>query len=216
MRHADAVPVTDLQVDTASGPGRVELSRPARAQGLVLLTHGAGGGPGTRDVHAVRDALLADQVAVGLVTQPYRVAGRGAPPKPATQDAAWLELVRAVRRRRGLGSVPLVLGGRSNGARVACRTAIAAGADAVVALAFPLHPPGRPERSRLDELDGAGVPVLVVQGDRDPFGMPPEDTRRRTVVVPGADHSLTRDIGAVAEAVRVFVTAVIDRARVQS
>lgn len=208
--------VTALELDTAAGPGAVELSRPPRARGLLLLTHGAGGAVGTRDLRAVRDVLLDEGVAVGLVTQPYRLAGRGAPPKPPTQDSAWLELVRAVRRRRGLGAVPLVLGGRSNGARVACRTARAAGADAVVALAFPLHPPGRPERSRVDELDGAGVPVLVVQGDRDPFGLPPEDARRRTVVIPGGDHSLGRDVSGVAEAVRAFVTAVIDRASMRS
>jgi predicted alpha/beta-hydrolase family hydrolase len=158
--------------------------------------------------------VLPDGVAVALVEQPFVVAGRRTPPAPAVQDEAWVALVAALRRRRGLGDVPLIVGGRSNGARVACRTALASGAVAVVALAFPVHPPGKPEISRLDELDGAGVPVLVVQGDRDAFGMPPRGRRRKIVVVPGGDHSLKRDPAAVAAAVRAFVTSQIGRAKV--
>ena len=208
------MPATVLTITTAAGPAHVELTRPTGARAVVLLTHGAGGGVQTVDVLAVRDALVAEGVAVGLVTQPYRVAGRGAPPAPARQDPAWLEIVGAVRRRRGLGALPLVLGGRSNGARVACRTAAATGAGGVVALAFPLHPPGRPEKTRIDELDGVSVPVLVVQGDRDPFGMPPPGTDRQIVVVPRGDHSLKQDPPAVAAAVRTFVTTLINRASV--
>jgi hypothetical protein len=127
------------------------------------------------------------------------------PPAPRPQDEAWLSLIAALRRRRGLGALALIVGGRSNGARVACRTAPATGAVAVVALAFPLHAPGRPEKSRLDELASAGVPALVVQGDRDAFGMPPKGRGRRLVVVPGADHSLRRDPAAVATAVLEFI-----------
>ncbi|HEU5265427.1 MAG TPA: alpha/beta family hydrolase, partial [Jatrophihabitans sp.] len=122
--------------------------------------------------------------------------------------------VAGLRRRRGFGPLPLVVGGRSNGARVACRTALASGAQAVVALAFPLHPPGRPENSRLAELDAAGVPVLVVQGERDPFGMPPAGAGREIVVVPGADHALRRDTAAIAEVVVGFVTSQIGHAKV--
>ncbi|WP_375481581.1 alpha/beta family hydrolase [uncultured Jatrophihabitans sp.] len=203
------MPRTELTVATAAGPAAVELSRPPAASALVLLTHGAGAGVQTVDLLAVRDALVAVGVAVGLVTQPYRLAGRGAPPAPARQDPAWSEVVAAVRRRRGLSRVPLVLGGRSNGARVACRTARTTGAGAVVALAFPLHPPGRPDRSRLPELQDAGVPVLVVQGDRDPFGMPPPGDGRRVVVVPRGDHGLKQDPAAVARAVTAFVTSVL-------
>ncbi len=198
-----------IELPTSAGPATVELTRPVQPAALVLLTHGAGAGVRTVDLIAVRDALVADGVAVGLVTQPYRVAGRGAPPAPVRQDPIWLEIVTTVRRRRGLARVPLVLGGRSNGARVACRTAAAAGARGVIALAFPLHPPGRPEKSRVAELDATTGPVLIVQGDRDPFGMPPPGPDRRVVVIPRADHSLTRDVDAVAGAVATFVASVI-------
>jgi predicted alpha/beta-hydrolase family hydrolase len=129
-------------------------------------------------------------VALGLgievvqVEQPYRVAGRRAPAPPAQLDAAWLAVVEALAPAR------LIAGGRSSGARVACRTAAAAGAERVLCLAFPVHPPGRPEKTRLDELDAVKVPVLVVQGERDPFGMPPRRRGRRVVAVPGT-HTLS-------------------------
>lgn len=194
-----------LEISTPGGLGWVELDRPRGARALLALTHGAGGGVETVDLLAIRAAAVRAGIAVALITQPYRVAGRRAPPTPVPQDAAWLALIAALRRRRGLAALPLVVGGRSNGARVACRTALASGAVAVVALAFPLHPPGRPENSRLDELAGAGVPALVVQGDRDPFGMPPPGAGRQLVVIAGADHSLKRDPAAVASAVTSFV-----------
>jgi predicted alpha/beta-hydrolase family hydrolase len=228
-----------IEIETASGTGWADLERPRGARALLVLTHGAGGGVETPDLLAIAAAAGAARVATALVTQPYRVAGRRTPPQPGPQDAAWLQIVSALRKRRGLGALPLVLGGRSNGARVACRTAREAGATAVVALAFPLHPPpratppaatpsslgvppsshaggpplGHPEKSRLDELAGAGVTTLVVQGERDPFGMPPRGRGRRVVVVPGADHTLKRDPAAVATAVIEFVTslAVHDR-----
>jgi predicted alpha/beta-hydrolase family hydrolase len=196
-----------LEVPTAAGPGWIDLDRPRSASAVLALTHGAGGGVGSVDVHAVRDAVLGLGVAVALVTQPYRVAKRATPPPPPSQDPLWLELVAALRRRRGFASLPLFVGGRSNGARLACRTANTVGAAGVVALAFPLHPPGKPEVSRLAELDQPSSPVLVVQGDRDPFGMPPPDGGREVVVVPGADHALKKDVGAVATAVATFVRA---------
>lgn len=198
----------EFAVPTASGPAGVLLHRPANARGLVVLTHGANGRPDTRDVLAATTAALDVQCAVALVLQPYRVAGRSAPPDPAVQDVAWGEVVTALRRRRGLSKVPLVLGGRSNGARLACRTALACGAAGVVALAFPVHPPGRPEKSRLDELDGAGVPVLVLQGDRDTFGMPPAGPQREVVVLPGDGHGLSKNLPTIAAEVGRFLAGI--------
>jgi hypothetical protein len=166
----------------------------------------------TTDVLAVRDALVTAGTAVALVTQPYRVAGRRTPPAPRPQDAAWTAMLSGLRKRRGLGALPLVLGGRSNGARVACRTADQLGAVAVVALAYPLHPPGRPENSRLGELEAPSCPVLVVQGDRDPFGMPPPGAGRAVEVIAGADHNLRKNTGLVADLVVRFVTSTLARA----
>jgi uncharacterized protein len=201
-----------MQLEVAGG--RVDLDRPRGAAALLVLTHGAGGGVETRDVLAVRAAALAAGIAVALVTQPYRVAGRRTPPAPGPQDEAWLEIVAALRRRRGLAALPLFVGGRSNGARLAARTADRAGARGVVAMAYPLHPPGKPERSRLDELETAGCPVLVVQGDRDPFGMPPAGDDRVVEVIAGADHALRKDIARVAELIVSFVTSTVARANV--
>lgn len=196
----------DIELTTPSGPALAELDRPRGTPGaLLVLTHGAGGGVRSVDVLAAHAAALAAGAAVALLTQPYRVAGRSAPPAPSKQDPAWLAALAELRNRRGLARLPLIVGGRSNGARVACRTATAAGADAVLALAFPLHPPGKPERSRIEELDETGRPVLVVQGERDPFGMPPTGTDREVVVVPGADHSLKRGAELIGEAVGAFV-----------
>jgi uncharacterized protein len=158
---------------------------------------------------------LSAGIAVVRLIQPYRVAGRSSPAAPAKQDEAWLAAVAAIRRRRGFAALPLIVGGRSNGARVACRTAVASGAVGVVAMAFPVHPPGKPESTRLPELDGAGVPVLVVQGDRDPFGMPPPAKGREVLVIPGAGHSLNRELPRVAAAVTRFVTSVATHANVE-
>jgi predicted alpha/beta-hydrolase family hydrolase len=194
------------QVTTPGGPAAVELDRPAAsARALLVLTHGAGGGVETADLRAIRDAAVASGIAVARVTQAYRLAGRSSPTAPERQDASWLAVLATLRRRKGLAGVPLVVGGRSNGARVACRTAVASGAVAVVALAFPLHPPGRPDTSRLPELDSAGVPVLVVQGDRDPFGMPSAGPGREVVVIAGADHGLRRGLPNITAAVVDFV-----------
>jgi predicted alpha/beta-hydrolase family hydrolase len=167
-----------------------------------MLGHGAGGGIEAADLLAARRAALEAEWAVARVIQPYRVAGRRSPPAGPVLDGAWLPVVTKVRSGRGLGLLPVVFGGRSSGARVACRTASAGHAAGVLALAFPLHPPGHPERSRVDELAEPTVPVLVVQGDRDPFGMPPAAVGRRIVVVAG-DHSLR----GAAEPIRLAVTA---------
>jgi predicted alpha/beta-hydrolase family hydrolase len=197
---------THLVIETAVGPGWISLDRPPKATAVLALTHGAGGGVASKDVLAVREAVFAAGVAVALITQPYRVAKKATPPKPPAQDPPWLELIAALRRRRGFGALPLVTGGRSNGARLACRTAALCGASGVVAMAYPLHPPGKPEVSRLPELETPDVPVLVVQGDRDPFGMPTAAPGRELVVIPGADHALAKDVGAVAQAVLSFLT----------
>jgi len=206
-----------VDIATPSGPALVDIDRPrGAASALLVLTHGAGGGVETADVSAVRGAAVKAGIAVARVTQAYRVAGRSTPPVATRQDESWLAVVAALRRRRGFGALPFVVGGRSNGARVACRTAVASGAAAVVALAFPVHPPGRPEVSRLAELDAAGVPVFVVQGDRDPFGMPPPARDRDVLVIPGADHGLKRDLPKIAAGVVDFVTSVAHRANVEA
>jgi uncharacterized protein len=209
-----------VELPTPSGPAWADLDRPrSAARVLLVLTHGASGGVNTGDLAAVRAAALKAGIAVALLTQPFRVLGRRAPSAPAKQDADWLAAIGVLRRRRGLARLPLVVGGRSNGARVAARTAPAVGAAAVVALAFPLHPPGKPEQSRAGDLEvaeAAGLPVLVVQGDRDAFGRPEPAPGREIVVVPGADHALRRDPTAVAAAVVGFVTSRITHARVET
>jgi uncharacterized protein len=197
-------------VDTPRGQARVDLTLPAGAPtALLVLGHGAGGSVDAPDLAAVRAAALDAGVAVALVTQPYRVVGRRSPPPAAHLDEAWTAAVadlRAGPERAGLARLPLVVGGRSSGARVACRTGAACGAAAVVALAFPQHPPGRPERSRGPELD-TGLPALVVGGDRDPFGVPEERPGVTVVVRPGERHDLKKDTAAVAAAVVRFLRA---------
>jgi predicted alpha/beta-hydrolase family hydrolase len=181
------------RISTQRGDAEVDIDIPPEPALLLVLGHGAGGSVRSPDLVAIRDAALAAGYAVARVTQPYRLAGRRTPAPAAHLDEAWLAVLAgldALVPAAGLGSLPLVTGGRSSGARVACRTAKAVGAAGVLALAFPLHPPGHPEKTRADELAAAGVPVLVINGDRDPFGVP-EPRRRVTVhVVPGANHSL--------------------------
>ena len=187
---------------TAAGPAHVVLDQPERPRFLIAATHGAGGSPETADVLAVRDAARALGGATALVTQPYRVRGGRAPGSAPKQDAAWVELVGALRRETARhGALPLVQCGRSNGARVACRTARQVGAAGVIALAFPLHPPGQPAKSRDQELRGAGTGVLVINGDRDPFGIPAASEVIQVVVLNGETHSLSKKPAAVAAAV---------------
>jgi predicted alpha/beta-hydrolase family hydrolase len=200
--------VLTLDVETPVGPARVRLDRPDGDPALLLvLGHGAGGSVGAPDLVAVRDAVVGLGGAVALVTQPYRVAGRRAPAPAGQLDTAWVTAVTAVRREwPALAHLPLLVGGRSSGARVACRTAASTGASGIVALAFPLHPPGKPGRSRAAELV-TGLPTLVVNGDRDPFGVPAADGPVTVEVVPGADHSLKKDVAAVAGAVAGWLVA---------
>ncbi|MFV2100080.1 alpha/beta family hydrolase [Micromonospora sp. LOL_024] len=189
----------DHLIETPRGPARAELDPPAGpARALLVLGHGAGGDVDAPDLLALRDAALAAGVAVARVTQPYRVAGRRAPAPAGHLDEVWTAVLAVLRGH--CPGVPLVVGGRSSGARVACRTAAAVGAAGVVALAFPLHPPGRPERSRAGEL-GTGLPTLVVSGDRDPFGVPEPGPGVRVVVRPGERHDLRGDPGGTAAAV---------------
>lgn len=170
-----------------------------------MLGHGAGGGVESPDLVAAKDAALAAGIGVVLVEQPYRVAGRRSP-APANQlDTAWLSVLAQLRDGE-LDGLAVMCGGRSAGARVACRTAAEVGAVAVLCLAFPVHPPGRgddPSKSRLPELDAVTVPTLVVQGERDPFGLPPPGPNRRVVTIPGT-HSL-RSSATVREAVREWL-----------
>ena len=192
-----------MKISTSAGPAKAELDAAADPPFLLVLTHGAGGGTDSADLLAVRQAGLDLGAAVARVLQPYRVRGARAPGSAARQDEAWLAVIRRLRRR--FPGVPLVQGGRSNGARVACRTARAAGALAVLALAFPLHPPGRPDRSRAAELADAGTEVLVVNGARDPFGIPEAGGGVRVVVLPGAAHALAGQGGAIRRVVGAWL-----------
>jgi predicted alpha/beta-hydrolase family hydrolase len=188
------------EVATAYGPARLDIDQPAGPpRALLVLGHGAGGSVDAVDLVAVRDAAVAAGVTVARVTQPYRVAGRRAPAPARQLDAAFTEVVAAARATVPAG-LPLIVGGRSSGARVACRTGADLGAAGVLALAFPLHPPGRPERSRADELP-TDLPTLVVNGDRDAFGVPTAAGPVEVVVLPGETHDLRRRPAAVAAAV---------------
>jgi predicted alpha/beta-hydrolase family hydrolase len=193
-----------LEIDTPHGLARVHLEPVDGARGWLVLGHGAGGGVEARDLAAAADGALEARLGVALVEQPYRVAGRRSPAPARQLDASWIAVVEALRAQT-THDAPLVTGGRSAGARVACRTAAATEAAGVLCLAFPLVPPrragGQPAPSRLPELDAVPVPTLVVQGERDRFGMPPAGTRRTVVRVSG-DHSLRSDLPAVAAAVR--------------
>jgi uncharacterized protein len=200
-----------LEVDTPHGPAHVHLHSADEPAAALILGHGAGGGVESRDLVAATNAAISDGVSVALVEQPYRVAGRRSPAPAGRLDAAWIAVVDhlAAGELRGLA---LVVGGRSLGARVACRTVQATGAVAVLCLAFPLQPPRRsgaaPSPSRLPELDDVKVPMLVVQGERDRFGIPPADRRRTVVQVPG-DHSLRKDLDAVEAAVRGWLPGAV-------
>jgi uncharacterized protein len=188
----------NVEIMTGGGPAHVVLDKPARQPAfLVVLTHGAGGRPDTPDVLAVRDAAREFGAVTALVTQPYRVRGARAPGSAVKQDAAWTEIVASLNA----GNLPLVQGGRSNGARVACRTARQVHAIGVIALAFPLRPPGQPGRSRDGELREAGTRVLVLNGDRDPFGVPEPDDATCVVVLAGETHALSKYPSAIGEAV---------------
>ena len=193
-----------LEFDTPHGQANVHLHRVAEPRAALVLGHGAGGGVGAPDLVAATAAAQAAGLTVALVEQPYRVAGRRSPAPAAQLDTAWVAVVEQLRDDV-LRGFPVFVGGRSSGARVACRTAGATGAVGVICLAFPLRPPGRASApSRLPELDAVTVPTLVVQGEGDPFGMPPPSKLRTVVAVPG-NHSL-RAAAPVREAVQDWLS----------
>ena len=198
--------VKKVDIETPHGPGKAHVHVAEDARAALVLGHGAGGGVEARDLVVATQVALEEQVSVALFEQPYKVAGRRSPAPARQLDAAWTAAV-AQLREGALAGLPLIAGGRSLGARVACRTAAETGAVAVLCLAFPLHAPGRggdPKASRIEELDGVKVPTLVVQGERDPFGMPPPG-RNRTVVKVAGDHGLKADLDAVAAAIRSWL-----------
>ena len=201
--------VTVLDVATPHGLARAHLHPVARPRAALVLGHGAGGGVSARDLVTITEVALSEGISVALVEQPYRVAGRRAPAPARQLDAAWTAVVDDLRLGE-LSGLALVVGGRSLGARVACRTAEATGAIGVLCLAFPLLPPRRSVTavSRLSELDAVTVPTLVVQGARDPFGVPPASGGRTVVQVAG-DHGLKTDLDAVAAAVREWLPRVL-------
>jgi predicted alpha/beta-hydrolase family hydrolase len=199
--------MTALTIDTPHGPARAELHCAPEGRAGLLLGHGAGGGVGAPDLVAACRGATAAGVHVALVEQPYRVAGRRAP-APANQlDVAWLAVAEDLSDE-WFHDLPLVFGGRSSGARVACRTAADGQAVAVLCLAFPVHPPGRPEKTRMPELDAVTVPTLVVQGESDPFGMPGPGHHREIVVMPG-DHSLKRDAKSISRTVEEWLGRIL-------
>jgi uncharacterized protein len=196
-----------IEIDTPHGPALAHLYEAEEPAGALVLGHGAGGGFGAKDLVAATGAALEAGLTAVHVEQPYRVAGRRSPAPAKQLDTAWTAVVEHLRGD-ALSGLPLVAGGRSAGARVACRTAAETGVVAVLCLAFPVHAPGRPEKTRLDELDAVEVPVLVVQGDSDPFGMPPPAPERQVVTLPG-NHSLKNDLPALAAAVRDWLPGVL-------
>ena len=194
-----------LELDTPHGLARVHLHAVDSPVGVLVLGHGAGGGVEAPDLIGATEAARSAGLSVALMEQPYRVAGRRSPAPAKQLDAAWCAVISQLRDRPLGGIDVLLTGGRSAGARVACRTAAETDSVAVLCLAFPLHPPGRPEQSRLEELDAVTVPTLVVQGESDPFGLPPEGPNRTVVRVPGT-HSL-RNSDSVATAVSEWLAS---------
>ena len=190
-----------MEIETPHGPARAEIV--VGSIGTIVLGHGAGGGTNAPDLRAAGAVAESLGWTVVFVEQPYRVAGRRAPAPAAQLDVAWLTVLAALREADAIGPGPLVVGGRSSGARVACRTAHDGGAAGVLCLAFPLHPPGKandPTKSRLPELDAVTVPVLIVQGESDPFGMPPAAADREIATLRG-NHSLRSDMPGLRTAV---------------
>lgn len=194
-RYNDAGPVAASLVPTRHGPARLIASLAEKPSATLVLGHGAGGGAQAPDLRWLAEDLPATGINVVRVEQPWRVAGGRVAPRTQTLDQGWLDALAQLPR-----VTPLIVGGRSSGARVACRTAASVGAIACLALAFPLHPPWRPQDSRIAELLGSGVPTLVVQGDRDAFGPPtafpplPQSIRIEPLI--GADHQFVAPRGS--------------------
>lgn len=199
--------MTELEIETPRGLARVHLTSADRARGALVLGHGAGGSVDAPDLAVAAEAAEAEGFTVALVEQPYRVAGRRSSPPPGHLDEAWLAVLERLGAEE-LAGLSLIVGGRSAGARVACRTAAQTGAAAVLCLAFPVHPPGKPEKTRIEELDAVNVPVLVVQGESDPFGMPP-DGPGRTVARVAGNHGLKADLDAVGAAVGEWLPQIV-------
>lgn len=200
--------MTRKEIETPYGPARAELHCAEEGAAALLLGHGAGGGTGAADLVEVTRSAQDAGVHVALVEQPYRVAGKRAPAPARQLDAAWLAVAEDLSAT-WFDGLPLVFGGRSSGARVACRTAASSGlAVAVLCLAFPVHPPGKPERTRQSELDAVPVPTLVVQGERDSFGKPEPGPHHEVVLVPG-DHSLKAGLDAVARSASEWLGRVL-------
>jgi len=208
-------------ITTSEGDARARVIAPeGDPVGALMLGHGAGGGVDAPDIRTAAAVALAAGWALALVEQPYRVAGRRSPVPAPRLDTAWIEIAAALTAPGGpLSGSALVTGGRSSGARVACRTAARTGSIGVLCLAFPLQPPAREGASagppsRQSELDGAGVPVLVVQGRSDRFGLPRSDRRlRREVARVDGDHGLKRDRAAIAAAITRWLSALAARPR---
>ena len=196
------------KIDTPHGPAEAHIEAVTGAAATLVLGHGAGGGIEAPDLMVARDVAAESGLSVVRVLQPYRVADRKAVAPVKQLDAAWLAVIADLRENGPVGAGKLISGGRSSGARVACRTAAEAGADAVLCLAFPEHPPGKgddPTKSRQGELDAVEVPVLVVQGERDPFGGPKATRATHEIVVVKGDHGLKADRDAIAEAIREWI-----------
>ncbi|MGI8731036.1 MAG: alpha/beta hydrolase family protein [Solirubrobacteraceae bacterium] len=203
--------MTALDIDTPHGRAVAHLHPATDPTGALVLGHGAGGGVGAPDLVAATEIAVSLGVSVALVEQPYRVAGRRSPAPARQLDAAWTAVVEQLSAGE-LAGLPCVVGGRSSGARVACRTAAATAAAGVLCLAFPLQPPARkgkaPAPDRLPELEAVSVPVLIVQGEGDPFGMPPEAPGREVATVRG-NHSLRGDHRGLAGAVTNWLPRVL-------
>lgn len=200
--------VTAIDIDTPQGPARAHLHHAEKPTAALVLGHGAGGGVAAPDLTAATAEALERGVSVALVEQPYRVAGKKSSPPAKQLDPAWLAVTAHLGRHEFAG-LPLITGGRSAGARVACRTAADSGAVAVLCLAFPLQPPARrsgtQSDSRQGELDAVTVPMLVVQGVKDRFGMPVSAGSREVVQIKG-DHSLRSDAQALRNAVGAWLS----------
>lgn len=210
MNSLDSGPEV-IELETPHGTARTYLRPVDEPRGALVLGHGAGGGVQAPDLTAATEAAVSARLTVALVEQPYRLAGRRSPPRIPLLEEAWTAVVEQLRAE-DLAGLPLIVGGRSLGGRVACRTAAETGAVAVLCLAFPLQPPRRGDHvppSRLEELDGVAVPTLVVQGERDPFGIPPAGRHREVVLVPG-NHSLKADLEAVQRAVAEWLASISD------
>lgn len=198
---------TTLELDTPHGPALAHVRAVADPVAALVLGHGAGGGIAARDLVVAANVARELAISVALVEQPYRVAGRRSPAPARQLDAAWVAVVQQLADGP-LSGLALIVGGRSSGARVACRTASATGAVAVLCLAFPEHPPGKPEKTRQPELDAVTVPTLVVQGASDPFGRPVASPAHKVVLVPG-NHGLKSGLEAVAAAVCDWLAEVV-------